>query len=125
METTSLLLEMIITILTCIVFRFYASASGAKDAMIYGKKGADSLPGNEHVIFFIERLFVVELILLSFFIGFKFQHPEVLIAITINFVLGFSFWHNGFYYIYRGKIDKTYSGFKSNSTTSTSIFEFN
>jgi len=92
--------------------------SGKKDALIYALKGAGSLPYNEHRIYFWERIAVG----LLFASGFFMTTWLDLIVVSINVMLGFSFWHNGFYFLLRRRIDGKYSGFKSNSIGGTAIF---
>jgi len=47
-------------------------------------------------------------------------HPMMLF--TLSVVMAFSFWHNGFYYLTRSKLDEVYTGFFDQTKTSSATF---
>ncbi len=114
--------QILLVIQVCFIFRMYAAYSGKKDAMIYAMKGSNSIPGNEHITFSVERIIVFALIPASFFLIQMFD----IYVVYVNCALGFSFWHNGFYFMERKKIDGAYKGFTDNQKSKgTNLFEFN
>lgn len=114
--------EFWICLISCIVARIYASLSGVKDGILYGRRGADSFSWNEHVVYVIERMAFGAMFLSGFAVGLIGSYWSVGM-ITISAVFGFSFWHNGYYYITRGRISGTYGYFSQNSTSSTAVIE--
>lgn len=110
--------------MACLTVRLYAINSGMKDGILYGRQGADSFKWNEHIIYVIERITFGFMFIIGCLLGRN--NPQIFWVITmisINALLGFSLWHNGFYYVTRGKILNTHIGFTYNSSTSTSVIE--
>lgn len=79
----------------------YACLSGIKDAILYCKKGHDAFRWNEHIVFASERGVVISLLVCGYFLN----KPYQLVNIPIAGILAFSFWHNGFYFETRKRID--------------------
>jgi hypothetical protein len=104
-----------------IVCLIYPCVSGVKDAVLWSKKGADAFPLDEHLIFIVERLTFAGCVLVA-----GCMHLSIMdIYVTlVCWSLAFPFFHNGFYYVGRNKIDKAYKGFFSDSVTSTSMVNF-
>lgn len=111
---------MICTIIVYILFIVYAITQGKAHAILYSRLGADSFPYNEHKIFTVERCTILLIILFSTLINIH----DSLILILAN-TLGFSFWHNGSYYLTKGKIFKKDLGWFYDSKTSTAFIEIN
>ncbi len=65
------------------------------------------------------RMLVYGFIMLSVFSTVK-----EMVFYIIPVMTGFSFWHDGFYYYTRKKIDGAYNGFFDKSTTTTAKFSF-
>jgi hypothetical protein len=78
----------------------YAFKHGQTNAILYSRLGADALPRNEHEDLVQERaLLVMSVILASFY-------PYALVLVeVVAFILAFSFFHNGAYYVMRNRID--------------------
>lgn len=113
--------QLIFCMLACLVLRAYASFSGIKDGILYGRQGADSFSWNEHNIYVIERASVWGILVLGYCLHGYGLLPIAMIC--INSILGFSFWHNGFYYVTRGKMINTDFPFWYNSSSSTAVIE--
>lgn len=93
---------------------------GIKEAILYSRKGAESFKYNEHIIWVIERC----LILLLFTTACYFPtNLKGMIIHCVYFILSFSFFHNGFYFITQNKILNNGKNFFSYSETSTAVFE--
>jgi hypothetical protein len=107
-------------ILLWIILNLYACVSGVKDAVLYCKRSTESFSWNEHIIFFIERAIICSIPVISISISL-----EELIYSLSAFILSFSFFHNGFYYESRRRIDVNYYRWNSNSNSSTAKFEIN
>jgi hypothetical protein len=112
---------MIAVIALYILLNLYAATSGVKDAILWSKTGAEAFKWNEHIIFVIERI----LICICLFLVLALQLYQLFIVV-LAFFFSFSFWHNGFYYMARNRIEKSVypMGFWSESYTSTSVLEF-
>jgi hypothetical protein len=81
----------------------YAYVHGQSNALLYGRKGAESLPGNEHRYLVAERVLLV----LAFVVGVVYGSQGWLIEMYVEVpagILAFSFWHNGAYYVMRNRI---------------------
>lgn len=103
-----------------VVIILYSSIDGFCDAIMYSRKGSDSLPGNEHGLLFCRRTLAMAL----FFIG-AFTDIEHVFFMMLVFALSFSFWHNGFYGIGMKKIGfKNYGFTYSNHGKGTNEIEF-
>jgi hypothetical protein len=110
---------------------FYAHVHGYTNAFLYGRKGADSLPGNEHVYLTIERAAVwllpiiacLQLMLFGYFLTFRLGVYSLVLELVAG-AMAFSFFHNGAYYLMRDRIDGTSHGFCYQSPTSTAVLEF-
>lgn len=75
----------------------FACADGFKDAILYGRKGDQSFTWNEHIVYITARgSFLLALLL-----------PGNWITVLCS-ALMFSFFHNGFYYTQRDRIDGSY-----------------
>lgn len=98
----------------------YAAASGVKDAVLWSKKGAEAFSWNEHKIFVIERT----IICFALYTVLYLRHDQLLVVIAA-FVLSFSFWHNGCYYLGRNGIQSNVypKGFWDESASSTALLE--
>lgn len=107
-------------IIVYILFIVYAITQGKTHAILYSRLGADSFPYNEHKIFTVERCAILLIILFSTLITIH----DSLILILVN-AFGFSFWHNGSYYLTKGKIFKEDLSWFYNSKTSTAFIEIN
>jgi len=98
-------------ILSC----FYASIEGIREAFYYhALKGSKSQ--NLHGIYWFQRLIFA-----------IFLYVATNFFILTFFVLIFSFFHNGFYFLTRNRLDRLIypKKFIDFSTTSTAIMEFN
>lgn len=110
--------------MACITCRIYSVFSGIKDGILYGRQAADSFNWNEHKIYVGERLAFGMMFLSGCLIGiFNTHFWGMVLLISINSSLGFSLWHNGFYYVTRGEIINTDYGFTYNSSSSTAVIE--
>lgn len=77
-----------------ILFCFYASVSGMKDAILYGRSAAETFTWNEHLLFGVERLVVTMMaVITALFV--RLSAVEVVILITVldlhfhSFITGF------------------------------------
>lgn len=100
----------ILLIICCI----YASLEGVREAYYYHVVG--SFKKNIHWLYLFQRT-LFSILLFS----------QTNFFILAFFALSFSFFHNGFYYLTRNKLDATVyeMKFMDASTTSTAIMEFN
>ncbi len=100
----------------------YSCLLGVYDAIMYGRKGADSFEWNEHIILVMIRgCFPVALQL-----GIEMTTHQV-IFIGACFVFLYSFFHNGCYYVTRAAMDgKIYPwrSWTAASSTDTSLVHF-
>jgi hypothetical protein len=94
----------------------YPCADGIDDSVKWSRKGADAFKWDEHRPKIVQRFLVCLYIVLA--IWFRLTILDA-IVLDICWVLAYPFWHNGFYYSYRKKIDGSYHGFFDDSTTST------
>lgn len=101
----------VITFLLVVVF---ATFEGITHAILWSRKGVNAFKWNEHYVFVVTRiLFGIATVLPGSMAG------------LICGVLAYPFFHNGFYYQIRNRIDKSYpKGFFSESTTSTATINF-
>lgn len=93
----------------------YASFEGAREAFYYhALNGVKSI--NIHWIYVVQR---------ALFAGVLFAVTNYFILLF--FICSFSFFHDGFYYYTRNKLNKNIytKRFTDESTTSTAIFELN
>lgn len=114
------------------IFCLYAHLHGISNAVLYSRKGADALPGNEHRYLVGERA----LVLIAGLTGAYYGHTGEAYGLTRQFLflftvneciaaaLAFSFFHNRAYYVYRDKIDGTHNGPRHKSPTSTADADF-
>lgn len=99
-------------------FILWAVGFGIMDAITYCKKGAEAFTWNEHIILNTVRVLTLSMIILVYY------SPKINIWwASAACLLAFSFWHNGFYYETRKRIDVPGYNFFSESTTSTAIIE--
>lgn len=103
-----------------ILFCLYASISGMKDAILYGKQGAETFKWNEHILFNLERATVLSLMAQALFVK---MDVYGLMVLTGSCILSFSLFHNGFYLESARQINRPDYHFYSNSQTSTAPFE--
>lgn len=106
----------IIAILLYIAYAVYFSASGYKDAVLWSKTGTDAFSWNEHIIFGTERAAILAIGIISCIAPIDFIFASLWIWSA------FPFFHNGFYYLGRNKINnKVYpNGFWSEPSKSSS-----
>lgn len=78
-------------------FIVYACADGFSHAILYGRKGDQSFKWNEHIVFNIAR----GSFLLALFLPGN-------IWTVLSAACTFPFFHNGFYYTQRDRIDGSY-----------------
>jgi len=119
--SVSYLINNVYMVVLFILLCLYASSSGCKDAILYGRKGADTFDWNEHMLFVFERVLVLSIALYSTL----YKHSSLLDAIVLfaTFACSFSFFHNGFYYETARQINRSEYRFWSNSKTSTARLE--
>lgn len=100
-----------------ITFLILWTSNGAKDSILWSRKGHKSFKFNEHIIFVIERGSTLSISILSFIIGIEVNKETLkilnLIPLFISCILSFIPIHNGFYYLGRSIIDGSYEGFWS------------
>jgi hypothetical protein len=105
----------------------YAFKHGQTNAILYSRLGAEALPRNEHEDLVQERALLVTSVIMASF------YPYALVLLeVVAFVLAFSFWHNGSYYVMRGTIafgsklpfETSKNLWKGESKTSTAKLEF-
>lgn len=120
-----------------ILLNAYAFVSGIKDAILWSKKGADAFTWNEHKVFVAERgivLFIVLSVVICYSllnkIGFPYyDNVKLFLGVCLvlsSFILSFSYFHNGAYYVARKKINpklKHYT-WRGVSNSSTADIEF-
>lgn len=111
-----------------LIYCIYAHVHGETNGFLYGMKGADSLPQNEHRRLVIERSFAASLSIPAFLYSLLIHNPwlvaMVIIAELIASALAFSFWHNRSYYLMRDRIDGTMYGARHQSPSSTAKKDF-
>jgi hypothetical protein len=105
-----------------ILLNLYACVSGTKDAILYCKKATESFKWNEHIVFFIERSIVCSIPIITLYFNISLAN---ITWCLLAFVLSFSFFHNGFYYETRRKIDVPTYRWNSNSKESSAKLELN
>lgn len=106
-----------------ILFIVFFFVDGVRDSIKWSKKGAEAFTWNEHIILVIQRLIP----LLMIFVSLHFNTDYISLGLFFLSVgLIFPYIHNGTYYYFRDKIDKTYpKGFFSEpSKTSTAKINF-
>lgn len=103
-----------------ILLNGYAYHEGVTHGILYACKGANAFPGNEHRVFVACRGALVLVLLLATRID-----TETAFILTLCYLLSFSFWHNGAYYITRHQIDPGQkTGWFSQSDTDTAKIKF-
>jgi hypothetical protein len=103
----------------------YPCCSGLKDAILWGRKGADSYTWDEHNVFIIERIFQTLYVLFVIVLWYlSILTPLDLIISEIAYILSFPFFQDSFYYEGRKRIDGAYKGFWDDSATSTAKLNF-
>lgn len=101
-------------ILSFLVIIMYACVEGFTHAVLYGRRGADSFKWNEHLLFNAQRAILVTAL---------FFKPDI--YSIISGLLCFSFFHNGFYYTQRDRIDNSYpKRWWDDSTSSSATINF-
>ena len=109
-----------------LLYCLFAYFDGQGDGILYSRKGASALPGNEHT-YLVMRRFVASLLYAGGFcygatMGWK---GLMLLGVdTLCIALAFSFWHNGAYNLMRDKIGGTTKGWQYSSPTDTSKYNF-
>ncbi len=107
------------------LFCLWASATGSVEAVLWSRKASEAFTWNEHVLLVIQRLIVLALFIAGFYttaVACSYYKDILLFG---SIILAFSFFHNGFYFETRKRIDKKDYHFWSNATGSTAVFEFN
>lgn len=109
-----------------IIGTMYAILEGIREGYYYHSAivSNDVEKYNLHSLFWIQR--VVILLSITSLLGFLSQSALITSAFIISSILGFSFWHNGMYYITRNNLnpEKYKKRFKDASSTSSSLMEF-
>lgn len=101
-------------ILSYLLVIAFASCEGITHAILWSRKGAHAFKWNEHKVFVVQRLLFGAAALFT-------ASPWALYAGAF----AYPFFHNGFYYTYRDKIDGTYpKRFWAHSTSSTAKLNF-
>lgn len=111
-----------------LLYILYAYLNGSTEAFIYARKGADSLPADEHNWFTAERILLGGAVVIGVLYGTFFGTAAALYLVCLESVAsaaGFSYWHNGWYYLMRDKIDGTAHGWKYQSPTDTAKTQLN
>ncbi len=109
-----------------ILICYYAHIHGITNAFLYSRKGAESLPANEHIWLVVERSLLCVGVVLGYVYGrelFSLVGLTLIVEI-VSGVLAFSFFHNRSYYLMRDKIDLTNNGAKHQSDTTTAKLDF-
>lgn len=109
-----------------LLYCLFAYLDGQGDGILYSRKGAAALPGNEHTYLVKRRVAAFLLASGGFVYGaiFGWQGVLLLAVDSIALVLAFSFWHNGAYNLMRDKIGSTSNGWQYSSPTDTSKYNF-
>lgn len=94
--------------------------SGIKEAILYGRKAAETFKWNEHILFVLERAFIFSLPFTTY--AFIHSWGGILWAIIAG-ILSYPFWHDGFYYETARQINRPDYNFFSDSKTSTAKIE--
>lgn len=97
----------------------YAACSGTKDGILYSLKGANAFPGNEHILFAIERALVITACVVATQIA-----PVAAAIVVLAFAQAFTFCHNLAYYYTRHATDPAQPfSFDYQSSTSSAKLE--
>ena len=109
-----------------LIYCLFAYLDGLGDGILYSRKGAQALPGNEHRYLVHRRVAAWLMGVGGFVYGWLFGLSGALLltADSIALVLAFSFWHNGAYNLMRDKIGNTVNGWRYTSPTDTSEWNF-
>lgn len=110
-----------IQIISIILWYIFASLCGSVEAILWSKKAAEAFKWNEHILLVLQRGLVILICISCYFLELNIFTGSALI---ISAMLSFSFFHNGFYYFTRSKIDVPTYNFTSNSTSSTAKLQF-
>lgn len=104
-----------------LLFCIYAIVEGVIEAILYGKKGAETFSWNEHIVYVFARIMV----LFSILFASRLTHLSNLDCLIYASVcmLSFPFFHDGSYYETARKINRPEYRFWSNSQTSTAKIE--
>lgn len=105
-----------------LIYISYSLLAGVNDAVVYGRKGAESFTWNEHALFVIERVLLLLLPLSTtyFHPGYAQQAVD-----AVAFALLYSVLHNTAYYHSRNLIDGTHHNpFTYQSSSSTAKNEY-
>ncbi|GAA4434629.1 hypothetical protein GCM10023188_25770 [Pontibacter saemangeumensis] len=105
----------------------YAYVHGQTNAFLYSRKGAEALARNEHRDLTIERGLVAAAVVAACLYSYPLLFVEL-----VAWVLAFSFWHNGAYYVMREKISRggtisdmgAINAWKHQSPTTTAKLDF-
>ncbi len=109
-----------------LLYCLFAYLDGLGDGILYSRKGASALPGNEHT-YLVARRFVAALLYAGgFFYGAVMGWKGLMLlgVDTLCISLAFSFWHNGAYNLMRDKIDGKANGWQYSSPTDSSKYNF-
>jgi len=97
----------------------YACQEGYNEAIYWSKLiNNNGTPSNEHLKWTIWRSITL---ILGFISTFSILSIWLSLLFALSLILIFPFWHDGFYYLKRNKLDNCYpKGFRDFSKTSTS-----
>lgn len=101
-------------IITYLLMVLAASTEGICHAILWSGKKSGAFKWNEHIVFVAQRAIF----------GIAILYTGNILALGAG-VLAYPFFHNGFYYSYRNKIDGSYTqGFNADSLTSSAVINF-
>lgn len=104
-----------------LLFVIYSSIAGSVEAILYGKKGAETFKWNEHVLFISNAGVVLAGLLIAQYIP-ELNIVEKVLSLAIC-ICSYPFFHDGFYYETAKRINRPDYKFSSNSKTSTAHIE--
>lgn len=113
---------MILIIVLSVLWVVFASIDGFVQAHYFDLYPSEKKHGNLHPYFVFQRLIVLGLMSYEAYMNFPFWET---IIFTFAFILIFSFFHNGFYYLTRNKLNPEIykKKFFDDSDTSKAVFE--
>jgi len=117
-------MELIKYSLALILFFAYSIIEGKREAYYYHNSNllqGKGVKENIHSLFFIQRaIFTTSLLFIC-------NNPKSALTMLVSFILIFSYFHNGMYYLTRNKLDKDIytKKWSDESTSSTAKIEIN